>query len=148
MKKRQQVYISGALANSDEKGFYEKIGKMADALGHDIYVPHFHADSVKNPDVSPKEVYETDMDEVSSSCLIIAYMETPSFEVGTELERASSSGIPIILASKEGTTVSRFILGIPMVKQKVFYKNESWAIKVLAQIIPTVILPAKQKSVK
>ena len=120
----KQVYISGALTNANRKQFYEEIAQVVNSLGYKAYVPHMYTDPEKNPDVTPTEVYELDMEQIENSCLVIAYVGIPSFGVGMELERASSKGIPIILLHHNDDKVSRMALGIINDKIKVTKKGK------------------------
>ncbi len=133
MKKR--VYVSGALTNSGRREFYEKIGEVVSELGYEPYIPHLHTDPVKNPDVSPKEVYRIDKERVQSSSLIIAYVGEPSLGVGAELEMASEKGIPIILLYEKTAKVSRLARGIPSSRTEITYISEVDALRDLKEVI-------------
>lgn len=135
---KNQVYISGALTNASRKQFYEDIGKIVDSLGYRAYIPHLHTDPEKNPDATPKEVYDIDMEKVEGSCLIIAYVGYPSLGVGAELERASAKNIPIILLYQKEERISRLALGVPSVKEIISFDEEGQALERLEQIISQI----------
>lgn len=127
----RQIYISGALTNSSRKNFYESIGKTVERTGFIPYIPHLHTDPEKNPDATPKEVYEIDMMKVSQSEIIIAYVGYPSLGVGAELEHANAKGIPIILLWEKGERISRLVKGIPNVIKMMEYEREEEVLKIL-----------------
>ena len=93
MKERNfKAYISGALTglskDSNMKEFYEKVAEIVDlVLGiGTAYVPHKHTDPIKDPDITPEEVYRVDKGRVCESDIVIAYVGIPSLGVGAELE--------------------------------------------------------------
>ena len=78
-------------------------------------MPHLNTDPIANPDLSPREVFETDKHQVTNSDLVIAYLGYPSFGVGMELAYAEVNAIPAILMYEKGKKISRFPRGIPTV---------------------------------
>ncbi len=114
-----QLYISGALTGIEKpteiKAFYEAIALITEEIGFQAYVPHVNTDPINNPDVTPRQVYETDKNQVISSDLVIAYIGYPSLGVGMELAYAEINSIPIILVYEKGKAISRFPRGIPTV---------------------------------
>ena len=135
MKKEcYKAYVSGALTglskDSNMKEFYERIAETVDSvLGiGTAYVPHKHTDPVKDPDVTPEEVYRVDKKRVCESDLVIAYVGTPSLGVGAELEMANSHNIPILLLYRNGEIVSRLPRGMESVKGLFEYDNEEEAL--------------------
>lgn len=115
----KKLYISGALTGIEKpteiKAFYEAIALTTEKIGFQAYVPHVNTDPINNPDVTPRQVYETDKNQVISSDLVIAYIGYPSLGVGMELAYAETNSIPIILVYEKGKVISRFPCGIPTV---------------------------------
>lgn len=127
--KINKIYISGALTIIDEKknlkSIYENIAKFCADYCDNIYVPHLGGtDPIKNPLVTPQEVWEKDHKEVSSSDLVIAYVGTPSLGVGAELEIARFTTSKIVLWYFKGEKVSRMALGNPAVVEKLEVEDE------------------------
>jgi nucleoside 2-deoxyribosyltransferase len=135
----RKVYISGALTgieNSAEiKAFYETIGLLCDEMGFQAYVPHLKTDPINNPDVSPRQVFETDKSQVSSSDFVIAYLGCPSFGVGMELAYAETNAIPLILLYEKGKNISRFPRGIPTLISEIQFSEYEEALTQLRNIL-------------
>jgi len=131
----KRVYISGALTNASEKGFYEALGEVVEVAKYTAYIPHKHTDPDKNPDATPKEVYDTDKKVVEESCLVILCANNPSFGTGMEAEIASAAGIPILVLAREDVRVSRMILGAPSVREVVRYETEHEALEVVFKFL-------------
>lgn len=133
--RKQKVYISGALTRVEEpeelKGFYEEIGGVCRSVGLTPYIPHQHTDPIADPDISPEEVYERDRIEVQNSDLLIAYVGIPSLGVGSELEMAKESGVPIILLYEEDRPVSRVARGNPAIVAQVCFETFEEALDIL-----------------
>ncbi len=134
-----KVYVSGALTGIDNpaktKSFYEVIGKLCQKQGFQAYVPHLKTDPINNPDISPRQVFETDKYHVSTSNLVIVYLGTPSFGVGMELAYAEINNIPIILLYERGKVVSRFPRGISTVIAEIQFDNCEDALKQLKAVL-------------
>ena len=122
-----KIYVSGALTGIEKpakvKAFYEAIGKLCEQVGFQAYVPHLKTDPIANADALPRQVFETDKHQVSTSQLVIAYLGTTSFGVGMELAYAEVNKIPIIILYEQGKIISRFVLGIPTVIEQIQFEN-------------------------
>lgn len=122
-----KLYISGALTGIQNpaaiKGFYEAIGSLCEEIGFQAYVPHLNTDPINNPDVTPRQVFEVDKHQVSTSDLVIAYLGYPSFGAGMELAYAETNSIPVILVYEKGKYVSRFPRGIPTVVSEIQFND-------------------------
>lgn len=134
-----KAYVSGALTGIKNaaviKAFYEAIGSVCEELGFDAYVPHLSTDPINNPDLSPYQVFETDKHQVSSSDLVIAYLDYPAFGVGMELAYAEINAIPIILLYEKGKHVSRFPRGIPTVLAEIQFSDYEDALTQLSKVL-------------
>ncbi len=147
MKKQYyKAYVSGALTglskDSNMKEFYEKVAEIVDSvLGFGTaYVPHKHTDPVKDPDVTPEEVYRVDKERVCESNLVIAYVGIPSLGVGAELEMANSQNIPILLLCRKGEKVSRLPRGMESVKGLFEYTSEEEALNWIENKLKELLL--------
>lgn len=136
---RKHIYISGALTGIEKpaeiKAFYEAIGLLCQEIGFQAYVPHLTTDPTNNPDVSPRQVFETDKLQVSSSDLVIAYLGIPSFGVGMELAYAEINNIPLILLYERGKNISRFPRGTPTVISEIQFSSYEDALARLRTIL-------------
>jgi nucleoside 2-deoxyribosyltransferase len=136
---QKHVYISGALTGIEQpeeiKAFYEAIGSLCQETGFQAYVPHTNTDPIKNPDLSPHKVFETDKHQVSTSDLVIAYLGCPSFGVGMELAYAEVNNIPLILLYERGKNISRFPRGIPTVISEIQFSSYEDALARLRSIL-------------
>ncbi|MBD2006177.1 MULTISPECIES: nucleoside 2-deoxyribosyltransferase [Cyanophyceae] len=135
----QKIYISGALTGIENsaaiKAFYETIGSLCEEIGFEAYVPHINTDPINNPDISPRQVFETDKHQASTSDLVIAYLGSPSFGVGMELAYAETNSIPIILLYEKGKEISRFPRGIPTVIVEIQFKDYEDALTQLKSVL-------------
>lgn len=139
-KKYKKAYVAGALthhANSDQKETYLRIGDYCKKLGlKSAYVPcYMGTDPVKDPNVTPRKVWETDEREVREADLVVAYVGAPSLGTGGELEIARIAQNDIILWWYQGDVVSRLPLGNPAVIAKIEAINENDLFQQLKQII-------------
>ncbi len=136
------AYISGALTNVPDnkrealKLFYEKLGRMCEKHGLNVYIPHQHSDPVQHPNLTPREVNLIDHECVSSCSLLVAYVGVPSFGVGAEITWANLHQIPIILVVEADQSlqrqVSRLIRGFEYVRQEICFTDDADALRQLA----------------
>ena len=98
----------------------------------EAYVPHLVSDPLKNPTMTPREVYELDRNQVANSNLIIVYAGVPSFGVGMEVEIASEYKVPVILLMEKSAQVSRMVRGNPTVIAELRFDGFSDALGQLA----------------
>lgn len=139
MNRTLKSYISGALTGIENaetiKSFYESIGLLCEELGFKSYVPHLHTDPIKNPDVTPQQVFETDKHQVTNSDLVIAYLGYPSLGVGMELAFAEMEDIPVILIYEKNKSISRFPRGIPTKIAEIQFTNYEDALEQLRKVL-------------
>lgn len=137
--KKPRVYVSGVLTGGESveelKRLYERIGAVCAKIGCDVYIPHQHTDPVLHSEISPQEVYHTDMREVSRSDLVIAYVGLPSLGVGAEIERAHHSNIDVVILYEEGARVSRLIRGSPAVLCEIPFSSQEKALQELEEML-------------
>ncbi len=138
-KQMHKVYVSGALTNVPDldslKNLYEAIGDLCRQASIDAYVPHLKTDPVKNPDVTPEEVYRTDKEQVVTSDLVVAYVGIPSLGVGMELAYADTLDIPVVLLYEKGARVSRMARGFPSIIAQIEFDSHNHALSELKTII-------------
>ena len=111
-----RAYISGALMNAQNleqsRSLYERFAAACREAGWDAYVPHQHADPVKDSHLSNVDVAARDVDQVTSADAIVAYVGEPSLGVGAEVAIALAAGRRVLLVAEDDRRVSRFLLGL------------------------------------
>lgn len=110
------AYISGALLNAADlnqsRTLYESFAGACRAAGWDAYVPHQHADPVRDAGLTNLEVARRDLDQVNAADAIVAYVGEPSLGVGAEVAIALAAGKRVLLVAEHDRKVSRFLLGL------------------------------------
>ena len=110
------AYISGALlnaANLDEsRKLYEGFADACRAAGWEAYVPHQHADPVRDAGLANRVVAERDLAQVHVADALIAYVGEPSLGVGAEVAIALAAGKRVLVIAERQRKVSRFLLGL------------------------------------
>lgn len=84
---------------------------------------------------NPKEFYQRTYQVITKCDLFIGEITSPSFGVGMELQMAQEHKIPCIGICKEGFSTSNMILGLPTLKEIIYYKNLTDLSTKLEQII-------------
>jgi len=132
------IFFAGPLTNlpnpEQTKLFYEKLGVLAKKYGH---VPFWAflsgTDPVKNPEVTPAEVYKRDTEQLAKSDLMIAYVGEASTGTGDEIEFANTRNIPVVILYEKGDKMSRMILGNPAIKKTIVFETEDQALQALEE---------------
>lgn len=110
------AYISGALLNAQQldqsRALYERLAAACRAAGWDAYVPHQHADPVRDPHMTNIEVATRDLDHVRSADALVAYVGEPSLGVGAEVAIALAAGKRVLFVAEADHRVSRFLMGL------------------------------------
>jgi nucleoside 2-deoxyribosyltransferase len=113
---RVRAYISGALINAarldDARRLYERLADACVSAGCAAYVPHQHADPVRDPHLPNTEVARRDLEEVRAADVLVAYVGEPSLGVGAEVAIALAEGKRVLLVAESDRKVSRFLLGL------------------------------------
>lgn len=134
-----KAYISGALTAVWEKVklkiLYEDIGKLCFKKNIDPYIPHEHQSLDKNPDISVKEMYDSNMSQVDESQMLIAYVGIPSQGTGMEIERANQNGSYVIVLAEKNKKISRMVRGCPAVKKHIEFTDHQDALRQLDSTI-------------
>lgn len=110
------AYISGALLNAAEldksRALYERLAEACRVAGWDAYVPHQHADPVRDAHLSNVDVAERDIENVTAADVLVAYVGEPSLGVGAEVAIALRAGKRVLIVAEADRRVSRFLLGL------------------------------------
>ena len=113
---RVRAYISGALINAarldDARRLYERLADACASAGCEAYVPHQHADPVRDPDLPNAEVARRDLAQVRAADVLVAYVGEPSLGVGAEVAIALVEGKRVLFVAESDRKVSRFLLGL------------------------------------
>jgi tRNA(Arg) A34 adenosine deaminase TadA len=124
----KSAYIAGPITNVEDfdtqAGFYEAIGEVCEGLGITARIPH--RDNALNEDRdkgNSRGVYDWASNEAVVNDVVIAEVSQPSLGTGGELVEAHKAGTPIVLYSKKGSKVSRYVLGNPSVVYHVEYED-------------------------
>lgn len=111
-----RAYISGALINAarldEARSLYERLAEACASAGCAAYVPHQHADPVRDPHLPNAEVARRDLAEVRAADVLVAYVGEPSLGVGAEVAIALAEGKRVFLVAEADRRVSRFLLGL------------------------------------
>ena len=131
-----RIFFSGPLTNlknpDSTKAFYEKLDAVSRTLGFDTFWAYKNGmDPVKNPEVTPQEVYARDIKALDESDIMVSYMGEPSTGTGIEIEHANKTGKPVIILYEKSAHVSRMMRGCPAVKKEIVFETEDDAIKQL-----------------
>lgn len=124
----KSAYIAGPITNVEDfdtqASFYEAIGQVCEELGITARIPH--RDNALNEDRdkgNSRGVYDWASNEAVVNDVVIAEVSQPSLGTGGELVEAHKAGTPIVLYSKKGSRVSRYVLGNPSVVYHVEYED-------------------------
>lgn len=137
------IFFAGPLTNLKDpdatKAFYEHMDAVAKKLGHTTFWAYKSGtDPVKNPGVSPEDVYKRDIQALEKSDIMVSYMGEPSTGTGIEIEHAEEKKIPVVLVYEKGTHVSRMTRGNPAVVKEIVYESETDALTQLEAYLATV----------
>lgn len=138
-----RIFFAGPLTdlkNPDKtKAFYRKLAQVARANNLHYYWAFLKGtDPIKNPDVSPAEVYKVDTYQLKHSDIMVAYMGEPSIGTGIEIEFANTHRIPVYILYEKGKRVSRMLRGCPAVKKELVFASEKEAIRKLDRLFKTL----------
>lgn len=141
----KKVYIAGALTEIDDednrKNFYENLGKVCSEANYIPYIPHLSKKALSSnmiKKLTPKRIFDWDIEKVLESDLVVAYVGYPSMGVGIELGYAACLNIPIITICEKGESISPMILGHKCLVQHIEYSNEIEAFHNLSLLLKEV----------
>ena len=108
------IYFSCSITGGrKDQAIYEMIVEHLVKSGHEVPTAHLSKAEVMEDErvVSPGDVYKRDVDWVDQCDLVIAEVSTPSHGVGYEIALALLQGKPVFCCYKQGSTISKMILG-------------------------------------
>ena len=94
------------------RALYERLGAACASAGCEAYVPHQHADPVRDPDMPNLEIAQRDLDAIARADILVAEIGEPSLGVGAEIALALHSRKRVLAVAADGQRVSRFVLGL------------------------------------
>lgn len=110
-----RFYISGALMGSrDLEGARRRYEMAADVVartGHEAYLPHQNSDPERAATMSPRAVFQTDLQALNNSAGMIAFLTEASLGVGAELAICAETGTPTLGLGHAAAPISRFAIG-------------------------------------
>lgn len=138
-----RIFFAGPLTElthtEKTKLFYKQMAQVAQGNGFAHYWAFLHGtDPIKNHDVIPSAVYQTDLNELGKSDLMIAYIGEPTTGTGQEIEYAREHNIPVYLMFEKGKHISRMVLGSPNVKGAIEFTNEVDALAQLDTLLKSI----------
>ncbi|MBT3230614.1 hypothetical protein HN358_02425 [Candidatus Uhrbacteria bacterium] len=137
----KSVYIAGTISSLPQKDryeylrLYERFDETAREMGLESFVPHIHSDIEKSEGQDVKSVFDVGEGEIAKRDAFVAEVTHPSHGVGMELMSAYKLGKSIILLSKKGSDVGRFVKSIPTVVYHAEYEDFDEACKFLKNIL-------------
>ncbi len=117
------VYIFGPihLFGEDYLPIYKSLTKLC--KGYFKKVICTYPDFWDSTNETPEQFYDRTYKVITKCDLFIADVTSPSLGVGMELQMGQEHNIPCIAICKEGNKISKMVLGNPIVKKTIYYKN-------------------------
>ena len=140
-----KIYFSCSLTGgrADEK-IYGVIVDDLLAQGHEVLTAHLARPEVMAEEqrISPREVYERDIQWLKEADVLIAEVSTPSHGVGYEIAFVLLQGKPALCCYRAGARVSKMITGnnLPNLMVRA-YGDEGEALKVVQQFLESYSQP-------
>ncbi len=85
-------------------------------------------DPQEDPNVPASAVYESDLEALEKSDVMIVYLGEPTTGTGQEMEYAKEHGIPIYMVYEKGKFISRMAKGSPNVKGSIIFSSQKDAL--------------------
>jgi nucleoside 2-deoxyribosyltransferase len=106
-------FACSIIGGRDFERIYQELTLALLASGHIIPTAHLAESNVMavESEISPREVYDRDMDWIRDCDVLIAEVSVPSHGVGYEIGFALGEGKPVLCLYQEGRKVSKMITG-------------------------------------
>ncbi len=137
----KSVYIAGSISSLPQKDryeylrLYERLNETVQEMGLECFVPHIHSNIEKSENQDVKEVFDVGEAEIAKRDAFVAEVTNPSHGVGMEMMNAYKLGKPIVLLSKKGSNIGRFVKGVPTIVYHAEYEDNDEACKFLKNIL-------------
>ena len=109
-----KIYFSCSLTGGrKDEGVYAVIVDHLQEAGHEVLTAHLARPEVMARErvVQPRQVFRRDIDWIVTCDALVAEVSTPSHGVGYEIAIALGLGRPVLCCYRQGTPVSKMILG-------------------------------------
>lgn len=121
-----RIFFAGPLTDLKNpeatKFFYQKLAENAENHGMDYFWAFMNGtDPILNPEITPPEVYRRDIEQLSRSDVMIAYVGEPSTGTGLEIEYAYNHNIPVFILYEKGKKISRMLRGCPAIRGEIVF---------------------------
>jgi nucleoside 2-deoxyribosyltransferase len=138
-----RIFFAGPLTDlknpEKTKAFYVRLTDCAKTMGFNYFWAFLNGtDPIKNPDVSPADVYHRDIEELDKSDVMVAYMGEPSTGTGMEIEHAHHTNKPIVILYEKERRISRMLLGCPGIVKQIAFSSEEDALTQLKTFLATL----------
>lgn len=138
-----RLFFAGALTDlkhpEKTKAFYGRMAEVTKEMGYDYFWAFLSGnDPIKNPDVTPGDVYHRDIEELDNSDMMVAYVGEPTTGTGMEIEHAHQTHKPIVILYEQGKQISRMLLGCPGIVKKIEFSSEDDALTQLTSFLSTL----------
>ncbi|MCL4360543.1 nucleoside 2-deoxyribosyltransferase [Patescibacteria group bacterium] len=125
-----RIFFAGPLTDlrnpDDTKAFYVKLANVARTAGFSYFWAFLNGtDPIKNPNVTPADVYKRDIQELTDSDIMVAYVGEPSTGTGIEIEYAYRHNIPVCLLYENSKKISRMLRGCPAIKHEIPFSDRN-----------------------
>jgi nucleoside 2-deoxyribosyltransferase len=110
------IYFACSITGGREfEPVYQAIVSALEAEGHTVPTSHLASSEVVYLEkiVTPRDVYERDVEWIRAADVLIAEVSTPSHGVGYEIGFALGLGKPVLACHRRDRTISKMILGNP-----------------------------------
>ncbi len=126
------IYFACSITGGREfERVYQDLIAALLADGHEVPTAHLAQPSAVTEEaaISPREVYERDVNWIRNADALIAEVSVPSHGVGFEIAFALNAGKPVLCLCQEGRKLSKMISGNPHPRLAVkTYRNTEEAI--------------------
>jgi nucleoside 2-deoxyribosyltransferase len=110
------VYISGALMGARDlsraRSLYKRFASACEAAGWQSYLPHESTDPQLAGEIPSEDVMQRDLERLTQSDAMVAYIGEPSLGVGAEIVLAMQQNKFILAVHDSSKPVSRFVKGL------------------------------------
>lgn len=115
--------------------FLDQVGEVCRSIGAEPCLPHRTSAPTEAPDKTPKEIYELTNKRVAETEVLIVEATHASHGVGGEVEIAREFEKPVVLLSKKGTSISRWLRGNPAIVYHIEYETPEEGVRMLKNVL-------------
>jgi hypothetical protein len=136
----EQIFITGAVTSggAERAQLYSKLAEVCKPYTQRLHSP-LDAMAFRG---SNEERYRQAMKWISTSNLLIAEATFPSTGQGIEIQEACRNNIPIIVLAEKGSKVSSVVLGIPVLREVIYYESVGQVLQALDERLQNFLKPS------